>query len=276
MAEALKHVPFIGKIIETMGDEWLQNANCKGLTVPVEQSATDQGITLTVKEVMYDGIRLFIGMEEHSGQPLPPNDKNGRRYAGLDNWFKATVNGEDFGWLNGERVSMTEDGHAVSMLEIEPHGEPGPGEKRLADKLGDSFTLQVEIPQVGAVKGRWVLQIPVQKQGMYTTKQTPMLEKKLGNITMLMRSVASSPRGIELNFHTILPANDKQAYQTVLGMAFTATDEHGYPLDSMGGGGNMYGDETIWETTLSYSPLPESSKEIVLKPYRSLGKKGAG
>ncbi|MBH5316384.1 DUF4179 domain-containing protein [Paenibacillus sp. GSMTC-2017] len=272
MAETLKQIPFIGQIFETIGDERLQVANSKGLTVSVNKSATDQGITLTVKEVMFDGIRLIIGMEEQSTKQLPSVKEDSMRYNEIGSRVQATVNGAHFGSIEREKVSMQGVGRVISMLEIQAQFGEDPED---IEKLGDSFTLELEIPQVGTVKGHWVLQIPIQRQSEHTYKQIPMMEKKRNEVTMFMRSVATSPLGTELNFHMSIPSDNAQANDEMWGLAFTATDEYGYPLEDMGGGGHMFND-IVWDQTLSFAPLPESSKTIVFKPYSSLGKRGSG
>lgn len=67
MAETLKQLPFMSSVFQLAGDAGLRKANEAGLTTNVEQTVTQDGMTLTVSEQMYDGSRLSLVLTRSKG-----------------------------------------------------------------------------------------------------------------------------------------------------------------------------------------------------------------
>ena len=66
MAKVASHIPIIGTFFNDVNDEGLRIAGQKGLTQMVDQTAKDNGITLTMNEIFYDGTRLTFGYTQES------------------------------------------------------------------------------------------------------------------------------------------------------------------------------------------------------------------
>lgn len=170
MAETLRKVPFIGQIFEALGDNALQDANRKGLSLPVNLSATDQGITLTITEVLYDGVEIKLGIQESSMSKLPIILDRSNRYEivknrtqedpahALDIWSHA--------WSNVRSETSTQN---IGILSFESmHGT----EPDRDAKISKEFQLPITIKKVGDVEGNWKFEIPVKWNASLTKKIT--------------------------------------------------------------------------------------------------------
>lgn len=73
-AEQLRKIPIVGKIFQGnifsfAGDSGIVNSKNAGLASLFNEEASDNGITIKLQDVVYDGARLSIGYEIHSEQP---------------------------------------------------------------------------------------------------------------------------------------------------------------------------------------------------------------
>lgn len=275
MAETLRKVPFIGQIFEKLGDNALYNANRKGLSLPVNLSATDQGITLTITEVLYDGVEIKLGIQESSTSKLPILDRS-ERYEiekgdtqedpshAWDIWYHA--------WSNMRSESSTQNIGILSfesMIGTEPDRDA---------KIPREFPLPITITKVGDVKGNWIFQIPVKWNTSLTKKITLNETKKahdgVGSITL--QSVITSPLGTEVRYKTAevyKPNSSNSSNWSGFNSSYMVVDENGYIIPSAGGYGGP-GNRTQpniveMEITDKYDPMPEHSKTLIFKPYKS-------
>lgn len=63
MAESLKNIPLIGSIFRLANDLGLQTAEERGLVAEPDASATHEGVTIRIPQVVYDGTRLSLAVK---------------------------------------------------------------------------------------------------------------------------------------------------------------------------------------------------------------------
>ncbi|WP_268623729.1 DUF4179 domain-containing protein [Paenibacillus alvei] len=273
MADTLRKVPFIGQIFEALGDNALQDANRKGLSLPVNLSATDQGITLTITEVLYDGVEIKLGIQESSMSKLPIILDRSNRYEivksktqedpahALDIWYHA-----------GSNVRSETSTKNIGILSFESmHGT----EPERDAKISKEFPLPITIKKVGDVEGNWKFEIPVKWNASLTKKipinKTNKAPDGIGSITL--ESVVTSPLGTEIRFITAEAYPSTSSSWSGFNSDYMVVDENGYILSSAGGqggpGNQMQSNIVEMKHTKKYDPIPERSKTLIFKPYKS-------
>ncbi|GED14636.1 DUF4179 domain-containing protein [Aneurinibacillus migulanus] len=254
MAEALKAVPMFSKIFDSLGDEGIQNANRKGFTSSVKQSATDQGITLTISEALYDGTRISLGIIEEASGTLPPLSNREQRYKSNSYQDKQGANW----WVNSANVTHVDAKQNIGVLNLQPVDDI---------QQSDSFTFHFEVRQIGTIKGKWAFTIPITKTDTNVKKLTPMITKNMNTTSLTLTSVAVSSRGTEIKLRTAEPRNENTAFN----MSYQVMDEHGFPLTFLGGGGrpgiSTKDGRIAMEYTFFYTPMRENAKSLIIKPF---------
>ena len=70
MAKVLSNIPGFNSVFEFAGDRGLKIASEKGLSDTIEQTVTDQNISLTFQDVFFDGTRLSLGYIQENARYL--------------------------------------------------------------------------------------------------------------------------------------------------------------------------------------------------------------
>ncbi len=178
MADALKNVPLIGSVFQYNFDPTLKQASISGLTTEPNLSVTRDGLTLNIKEVMYDGTRLAFMIERQGMDDdtvLSPYLPEGATNVSGETQKKVPVEQQKKGYLfmpevtiqgkSGffgsftDAVGKTEDGKFIrnmAMYEIT---------SGLSDKqLPNEFNMTVKM-NVSGFKEPFVFQVLGQKPG---------------------------------------------------------------------------------------------------------------
>lgn len=156
MAEKLKSIPLIKSIFSLFEDQTLQIANDKGLVTPINQSATYNGITVTVNEVFYDGARLDLGYLIRV--PQGTSQEEARKISRNIRLLEFTLDDSDkpLPYKGGGEVKQVEDYLFAVVKNVE-----------FNDPLPDKFTLHAKLSMdedPGNQQGVQKLDIPVVKQ----------------------------------------------------------------------------------------------------------------
>ncbi|MDF9412524.1 DUF4179 domain-containing protein [Brevibacillus laterosporus] len=141
----LTNTPRISAFV-AYGDEELKAFHEKGLTVPYHVSKTDQGVTVTITDLFFDGHQLAIGYLVH----MPPEkDLNRGLFSDyLADFKELTLNGNGESFLNGGSTDVTRIGD---------HLYAGINSAYLKEGVPNDFKLHAQIERVGLVggSGKW-------------------------------------------------------------------------------------------------------------------------
>ncbi|MBG9736761.1 DUF4179 domain-containing protein [Paenibacillus alvei] len=271
MAETLKKVPFIGQIFDSLGDDLLQHANRNGMSVPVNLSATDNGITLTITEILYDGAQIKLGFKEESQAELPVITPNYQRFE------MPNLSSDDptISWIYA--MTKTRAKSPTEHFGILTFGSMNGEILEQSDKIPDNFTLSFTIKQVGdvnGVKGNWEFHVPIKLNNAPTKKISVMETKKTldGRGYITLQSVIASPLGTEIRFLTQSSQTARKANSpdfTGLDISFLVIDENGNEIAWEGGRGRYSGTRpknAEYEMLYQYAPLAEYVKSIRFLP----------
>ncbi|WP_017753996.1 DUF4179 domain-containing protein [Calidifontibacillus oryziterrae] len=243
MAKVASHLPIVGTFFNDIGDEGLQIAGQKGLTQIVEQSAKDNGITLTINEVFYDGTRLTFGYTQESLFAIGDLERP-----------TIEVNGKDINFSSGYSGEFITPQKYKGIIDINP-----------TEELPEHFDMRMRIDAVGLIPGKWEFKFPV-KQSNEVTVIRPEIVKDTEIAQLEISSLKIGPAGTNLNVKGIADEKDSLLlYQ----LQFHLTDDSGdivNPLSGSGSGETINGKE-IAELEFLYAPLKEGTKKVTLVPY---------
>lgn len=241
MAKVVSQIPVIGSIFSFAGDEGLQTASKQGLASPVNQTVKDNGITLSIKDVFYDGTRLSLGYSHESlvslGEVEQPDIQ---------------VNGKAINFSSSSSGKFISPQHYAGILDINP-----------TEELPEEFIMKVTFSKVGLITGKWEFEFPV-KQSNDVVIIRPMETKIFGNEEVKLKSLKVGPVGTDLSIDVLKP-QDKQD----LNFHFNVIDEKGNALTQLSGGGqgNIVNGNDLSHLEFQYPPLKEGMKNVTVIPY---------
>jgi hypothetical protein len=310
MAQVLSRLPFVGSVFEVTGDSGLQVSSREGLATVVNQTVNDQGIEITLNEVIYDGIRLSVGLV-HDAEP------HLRFMPGFDS---LQIDGKPVHFSMGGVTNTISADQTATVLTFTPH-EPLPERFHMALKLE-----AMEITENGernTIEGDWKFETEVVRlsEGITTYAFDPLLEKTDGRVTMRIREVKFTPITTMVSFEWIepweetalpeaslsavesdqlppLPEADSNGGETDLepgaltpppppdeildmnepewltsvNIAYELIDERGLLLEpfSSSSSGNVEEGYIVYRNTALFAPLEEEADYLVFRPVKEV------
>ncbi|MEK5036421.1 DUF4179 domain-containing protein [Sporosarcina sp. FSL K6-3457] len=244
MAKIASTIPIIGTFFNDSMDEGLKIAGKKGLTQVVGQSSKDNGITITIDEVFYDGTRFTIGYTQESLFAIGEIERP-----------TIEVDGKEINFASGYSGDFITPQKYKGTINITP-----------TEELPIAFDMNIRIDAIGVIPGNWAFDFPV-KQSNEVTVVEPRLVKTIEGIDVEIRSLKLGPAGTDLTVRTVRDEGDVELDPFFLD--FYVIDDAGNVLDMVGGSGS--GDtengKEIVEQKFLYSPLKEGSKKVRVVPY---------
>lgn len=244
MAKIASTIPIIGTFFNDSMDEGLRIAGKQGLTQVVGQSSKDNGITLTIDEIFYDGTRFTIGYTQES-------------LFAIGNLERPTikVDGKEINFASGSSGDFITPQKYKGTIDITP-----------TEELPEAFNMNMRIDAVGAIPGKWAFSFPV-KQSNEVTVIEPNEVHIIEGVEVGVSSLKIGPAGTDLT--VIMEKDDGDAGLNPFYLDFYMIDDEGNVLDMVSGSGsgeNENGKE-IMKYKYLYSPLKEGSKKVKVVPY---------
>lgn len=244
MAKVASSIPVVGTFFNDIGDDGLRIAGQKGLTQMVGQSSKDNGITLTVNEIFYDGTRLAIGFTQESLLAIGELERPTIEVDGKEINFSAGSSGE---FRTPQKYS--------GKIDINP-----------TEELPEEFDIKVKFDAVGVIPGKWEFAFPV-KQSNQVLVIRPNETKLMDDAEVTISSLKLGPAGTDLAVKVIADKTKSgiDPYQ----LEFHIVDDQGNVLDTLSGSG--YGEtvdgKEVATLDFLYAPLDEGVKSIRVTPY---------
>ncbi|MGD8192367.1 DUF4179 domain-containing protein [Brevibacillus ginsengisoli] len=243
IANTLKQIPIIESVFKIAGDYGLKTADEKNMTIEVNQSVTDKGITLNVSEVLYDGSRLSIGYLQESSKGI-------QEMKSMDMEFE--INETPFHSAMSSRGSIINQQTYAGTLTLTPEKE-----------LPDQFRLKMTVMRIGNIEGKWQFTFPVKKMASDNKIIMPMMTKTEGAQSITVKKILFTPSSTELNVELRKPIQSEQ-------IDFQLVDDKGIILQAFGSSGsaNNDGQAEIWQLKANFAPVKELPKSILVRPIR--------
>lgn len=249
-ADILKTIPIVESIFNRLGDSGTRQANKLNLSTPINVSSYDQGIKMTIHEIMYDGVRLSLSYRIESDRFLIPIQP------------QLYVEGESFnytssGILDEELVG----GSSIGVINIEG-----------LDPLPDSFQLQIRYNQLmdktniknahlHPIEGDWNFEFPVTRSADIRVYNIQGVSASFENQTWIVNKVTLTPvtTSIELEISRPRKPEDK----VDLNSSYQVLDDRGIPMQLI-----SYHESS--SPTLPEDTFVKSTIEIILAPLQRI------
>ena len=247
MAKVLSSIPVMNSVFEFVGDRGLEIASQKGLSEKIEKTVIDKNISLTMKDIFFDGTRLSISYIQKS-----PNE-----WDDLGE-LKLKVNGKEINFGDSRTGEFLSDNQYAGVINIRP-----------TEELPDSFNLSISLENIGKVTGDWNFEIPVtkSKEAVKTIQTNQTMDYKDTKVTV--KTVKIGPAGIKLSVDLTSSAGENPQMVDDSLLLFNLLNDKGESLTSSGGSGsgNDEGGKHVMNMEYSFSPLEESSEFITISPF---------
>lgn len=246
MANVLKEVPVIGSIFTQMDDPILQKVTEQGMITELQKEATDQGITLAIKEVFYDGARLAIGYELTMAENHKPVDSI-ERGQGVPLHFSATMNGENnLQYMADFEQYPVGEQHYVGKIDM------------YLDIIGETASplmMQLHVSEINNIKGNWQFNFPIENEKLVNETVTfaPSVADELLGVQVKVKEVAFTPATTQLIFEKTGP-KDK-----IDDISILIFDEQGVHLGGIAAGEPPIDNQDGTVTQVEKASLPPMS-----------------
>jgi hypothetical protein len=196
--KAVQVIPLLGSLLDVSTDEGVRSAKELGYVTEANVAATDQGITMLIREVVFDGYRIKISYEVQAKErvfaPKPMLMVNGKVLEG---------------GMSSNELERQGANVSAGTVEITPEG---------ASKLPDSFTLGIRYDEVyvrqGEEKsmgtklaGQWSYEVPVRKANLgerrFAFEKPPTYRDE--ELELLVHSVTTSKTATAVEVEAELP-----------------------------------------------------------------------
>ncbi|MFS0821880.1 DUF4179 domain-containing protein [Bacillus sp. 1P02SD] len=246
LAKVASEIPLVGTFFNESNDEGLQIAGKSGLTQVVNQTAKDNGVTLTMNEIFYDGTRLTFGLTHESliaiGNIERPNI-----------W----VNGEEINFSTGSSGKYITPSKYEVVMNITP-----------TEELPEEFDIKVTIDAVGLMPGKWEFEFPV-KQSNEVTVIRPNKTNVIYDADVAVESVKLGPAGTDLAIQVKSDPNNTKM-DPYMDLHFALIDDQGSVHRTLTG--SAYGDTIngveVANHRYLYTPIKNGVKSLTILPYK--------
>lgn len=271
MASALQHLPVIGNVFaDDTYDRGIQRAVEMGVAQTPNLTVTRGDFTFTVTDVLYDGTRLNLAIEQEGAKkesimaPLSsqahredPNDPKGKIYG-----FNL--------YMNGERIPSNEGSFGDEVTRL---GSFTAEYYRLSADLGEEFTLTAELDVTG-VDGAFVFEIPVRKATENIAKLTPNQSQASNGFEYTVRSLEMTPITSRLIVDSTGLAPTDDAHK-VTKMYYELVNQQGEAIEQKKIGFYDEAPKTAYSEDELFEPFNELPTSVTVRPYSYvLGKNG--
>lgn len=244
MAKIASHIPLIGTFFNDVSDEGLRIAGKTGLTQIIDQTSKDNGITLTMNEIFYDGTRLTFGYTQESSFAIGELERP-----------TIEVNGKEINFSSGYSGEFITPQKYKGVIDINP-----------TEELPEEFDIKIRVDAVGLIPGKWEFEFPV-KQSNEVTVIRPQVVNRIEQAEVQITSLKLGPAGTALAVEiTMDEANTRfDPYN----LDFYMIDDNGNVLDmvSKSGRGDTVNGKVMTDLEILYTPLKEETQNIKIIPY---------
>lgn len=251
IADTLKQVPIVGNLFKLAGDFGIQKGEEEGLAEVVNESASQDGFSITATKVMYDGIRIAMELTRTA-----PDGTEGALYH-LESIMNNTAKEGSFEhiqvWLPSGRYGNLTLG---TDLVTDPSESVLVQLQELSGDIPDQFDMTVKVGLKG-YKQPFEIKVPVVKTIDHTVITSEESMAYNGTGLNLSTKIEMSPITTRLTINT----SDEYLLND---LQFDIVDEKGN-LPKQLGGGSSYDD--LHSVSYTYEAFPSEPESITIKPF---------
>ncbi|KQL18256.1 DUF4179 domain-containing protein [Cytobacillus solani] len=251
MAEALSNIPLIGPIYAKFSDIASDKIQQDQLTTEIEKQDSQNGLTMTVKEAVYDGGRLIVTVEYTGQKKLSLTEET----VGIND---LTINGQSV----KPAIASTGQDAIDSKTIIEHH------QLTLSNhnEYGDKIEVAVHGENLFGYKGKWNVAFPLEKVDGVIHEFYPKVKTKTTDkdYAITVDKVTFSPLSTRIDLTIDYPAKMDEN-DTWPWFEFAVVDDKGQVYDRLKLQAGMAGDYGH-HMVLVLPPMDEMPHSFIIKP----------
>lgn len=256
LANQIENMPGIRALLAFWGNPEITNAEKLGYAQAPHLLARDQGITIAISRVFFDGHQLVVGYVMHTDQPIEGNVKT-----------RIFPSGAQF-FINGNPVQLSAGGGQAGM---NPHVVAGTYTfftTSTTHPFPHRFLFGIDVTGVGSIDGQWNFNIPVSMTDIQRqiVSYLPNTSETVGGVRMTVQKVTLTPVTTTVQYR-VAPANID------LNLGINVSTENGHALTPVFSGPlnphpeHLQADPREWIATFSGRP-PVGAKMILVSLER--------
>ncbi|GEM_PF-554518 len=256
-ASTLAQLPIVGSVFSNSGLPGLKQASEQGLTSTIGEKHRNNGISVTVDEVLYDESTITVGITIDSEKELS------------EHYFGAGLNFT----INGKNPEVSSGTYGEKVLS--PTVRTGIARFDVKEGMPDSFEMGLLLEGEGGEK--WEFIVPVKK--ITNTIYVPVHhQQQAEGIQLDVSNISFSPSGIALAYKASEKGTVDNSQIGASFIEFRITDEHGTEVTSHSGGGEGHFDNGVWNfsSTKSFDPIVDEVQKLMITPYLKIPLGGGG
>ncbi|MFE8702932.1 DUF4179 domain-containing protein [Cytobacillus sp. FJAT-54145] len=235
MAKVASQIPIVGSIFKQYGDEGIRAAIDKELALEVNQYQKDNGITLGIEEVVYDGTRLVISFSHKALLAVSHIERP-----------TIKIDGKEINFSMGVTSHYENPSTLKGYMNISP-----------TEELPEEFKMDISFDSVGLIGGNWTFELPIKMPNEVKTIQ-PMITKEVDGTLVTIKSLKMGPAGTDVKIDM---ASDDPLFE----LDFSLLDEDGQSLTLLQSSG--HGEDGIFTRNNLYAPVQSGSNKVTIIPY---------
>ncbi|EJS73139.1 MULTISPECIES: DUF4179 domain-containing protein [Bacillus] len=252
MAKTLSSVPVIGSIYAQFNDIASDKIEKDELATSIERQDNHSGLTMNVKEAVYDGGRLVVTVEYKGENPI---SKSNEEKAGFS---YVTINGKEVRAAIGSTSQKSKGQNTI----IEQH------EFTLANygEFGDKIDVSVHGKDLFGQIGTWNVAFPLTKVESEIRKFTPNIKTltKDNLYALIVDQVTFSSLSTRIDLTFDYP-KEMEANDSWPALDYTVTDDEGRIYEGVSlqvGSTGLYGHHIV----LALPPMDNPPKSLTIEP----------
>lgn len=251
MAEALSNIPLIGPIYKEFKDIASDKIEQEQLSTIIEKKDSRNGLTMNVKEAVYDGGRLIVTVEYTGEKGVSLEEETvGYNYVTINGkLFKAAIGGA------GQEVISTNTIIEHNQFTLANY-----------DEYGDNIKVGIHGEDLFGYKGEWNVEFPIEKIEGNILEFNPEVKAESSDkiYTLTTKKVTFSPLSTRIDLTIDYPV-EMDENDTWKWFEFSVVDDKGIIYDGLklqhGMAGN-FGHHMV----IALPPMDTIPKSLTLKP----------
>ncbi len=256
LASSLSQIPIIGSVFGNSDLLILKEAQKGGLTTPIGETQTVNGISVTLDEILYDQNNITIGLYIESEKELD------------EFYFGA---GMDF-TIDGKSPKMSSGSYGEEILS--PTTRTAIQEINITEEIPETFELGLVL--YGENDETWLFSTPIEKISEIETIPVNHTQSVDG-VELTVTDLSISQTGVNLSMEVMDEETDFDASRGG-NIEFLMEDQHGNKIEGLSGGvtGELVGDKIVFKSNKHFDPINASVTELTITPYVEIPTAGGG
>ncbi|MDG4657295.1 DUF4179 domain-containing protein [Ectobacillus antri] len=256
-ASTLSQLPIIGSIFKESDFPGLKQASEQGLTSTFNETQTNNGISVTINEVLYDPAKITVSFTAKSKKSLS------------EHYFKA---GMDM-TINKKRPKVLSG--TFKENKINDTVRTGISSFDVTEEMPNSFQLGLTLH--GSKGEKWSFSVPIQK--IVNVKTIAVRHEQTSeNIHLEVQELSLSPAGVSLSYKASEKGNIHNPNLNASFLEFRILDENGKEIPSHSGGSSGEFRDGKWHFSgnKTFDPIKGYVQKLKVVPYVLLPSSGGG